>query len=342
MEGIAWLNISEKFDKYRSLFKTLKACMKQFCPLCSNQDIMVEETIKTRDIVYLYKWKINFDVSYLFKSKYIKLLKCHHCSFLFFDPFIPGDEKFYTFLQKDKDYYLDKKEEFLFAKKYINKNDKVLEIGCGKGAFKKIIDAEDYTGLDLCQNAQKLALENGVTILKETVQKHAVTNRNQYDVVCSFQVLEHIKEVQGFFESALICLKERGLLIISVPNNNSFLKFENNGIFNLPPHHYSRWSKMTFLKICTLTNLKVVNFHYDNLDEFHKRAFLKAVISNEIKKRIGYKSKSVDLSFGGFFIAGLSRILSELSQYGLSNKMLPIGHSITAVLKKKDTYYAEV
>ncbi len=32
-----------------------------------------------------------------------------------FDPFIPGDEKFYSFLQKDEDYYLDNKEEFLHS-----------------------------------------------------------------------------------------------------------------------------------------------------------------------------------------------------------------------------------
>ena len=313
----------------------MKVYMKICCPLCNGRDLSVEETIKIKDIVYLYKRKIKFDVSYLFNINSIELVKCHLCDFSFFDPFIPGDEKFYSFLQNDVNYYLDNKEEFLHAKKYIKEKDKVLDIGCGKGAFAKIIDTKYYTGLELSKNAQKIALENGISILRETVQDHAVENRNKYDVVCSFQVFEHIKEVREFLESALNCLKEEGLLIISVPNNNSLIQFVTNGIFNLPPHHFSRWSKKTFLKICTLTSLKVVNFHFENLTAFHKLAFLKAYISNEIKKKIGHRNKCVDLSIRGLIIAGVSRILAKYLQHGLSKKMLPVGHSITAVLRKK-------
>ena len=322
------------FDRMNYLAKPFKVSMKNFCPLCKNRDLTVEETIKTNDIIYLYKRKIKLDVSYLFNTDFIDLIKCHLCDFSFFDPFIPGDEKFYSFLQNIEDYYLDNKEEFLHAKKYIKKADNVLEIGCGKAAFARIIDSEYYTGLELSQNAQKLALDNGISILNETVQHHAVANRSKYDVVCSFQVFEHVKEISELFESALNCLKEQGLLIVSVPNNNSFLKFENNGILNLPPHHFSRWSKTTFLKICTLTSLKVVNFHFDNLTTFHKLAYLKALISNGIKKKIGHRTKCVDLSFKGFIIAGASSILSNLLQHGLSEEMMPIGHSVTAVLRK--------
>ena len=72
-------------------------------------------------------------------------------------PGIVGDEKFYNALQKFQWYYQEEKSEFKFAKEFIKPNDKVLDIGCGKGAFAKLITCKEYVGLDLSSKASEMA-----------------------------------------------------------------------------------------------------------------------------------------------------------------------------------------
>ena len=66
----------------------------------------------------------------------------------------------------------------------------------------------------------------------------------RFSFICSFQVLEHVYEVYGFLNSAIALLKNKGKLIIAVPNNNPyFLKHDKYHTLNLPPHHMGIWDE---------------------------------------------------------------------------------------------------
>jgi 2-polyprenyl-6-hydroxyphenyl methylase/3-demethylubiquinone-9 3-methyltransferase len=81
---------------------------------------------------------------------------------------------------------MDDEEEYQYVKKFIGPNDKVLEVGCGKGAFAKHIASKDYIGLDISQNAKEMAAKNGIKIENETIQDYALKHKEEFDVVVSF------------------------------------------------------------------------------------------------------------------------------------------------------------
>ena len=187
------------------------------CPLCQNKKVNVVEVIKKEDLIFLNKKLTKEDFSYLIE-KDLNLFECQVCKLKFFAPMIVGDEKFYNTLQKYDWYYSDVKKEFDVAKKYIQTNDKVLEVGSGKGNFAKYLRLNDYIGLDFSKEAKQLALNNGIKIENETIEDFSKIHTEEFDVVASFQVLEHVKNPTEFIESMLNALKKRGKLIIAVPN----------------------------------------------------------------------------------------------------------------------------
>lgn len=196
----------------------------KFCILCESDRIRKVTQIDRHDIIKLYRKALGLGVEGIIISD-IVFYECYNCGLKFFNPPYIGNEYFYNNLQKFEWYYLKDKYEFHYAKKYIDRNDKVLDIGCGRGDFAKVIGILDrYTGLELSSIASKLALQSGINVINETLEEHAIKNQEKYDVVCSFQVLEHVSNPRQFIQSMLDCLKIGGVMIMSLPSNDSFFE----------------------------------------------------------------------------------------------------------------------
>ena len=260
------------------------------CPLCKNKSITELEVINKNELSILYKKLTGIDFSYLLKED-LKYCECDKCKLRFYNPMITGDEKFYNALQKFDWYYMDEKEEYLYAKNYIKSSDKVLEVGSGKGAFAKHLTTKDYIGLDFSENAKKMAAENGITIENEMIQDYSDKYPNSFDVVVSFQVLEHVSDSKGFIEAKIKALKQGGKMVIAVPSEDSFLKYVSNNIMNMPPHHVTRWSDETLKFIAKEYNLDLIDIYHEKVQDVHKLYFLNTLIQNSFMN-----SKSVDIS----------------------------------------------
>jgi len=298
------------------------------CPLCENTNIKKLETVKKDDLVQLYKRMTGIDFGYLVNQD-INYCECQKCKLRYFDPLITGDEKFYNALQKFEWYYMDEKEEYVYAKEYIKATDKVLEVGSGKGAFAKHIPTKDYIGLEFSENAKKIAEKNGIIIENEMVQDYAEKHPNSFDVVVSFQVLEHVSDSKSFIEAKIKALKSGGRMIIAVPSEDSFLKYVTNGILNMPPHHVTRWSDETLEFIAQKYDLEVEAIYHEKVQEVHKNAFLNTFFRNAI-----VSNRLIDMSFKNKFIFKGCSLLSRLFFKGLKDKMLPNGHTVLVVYTK--------
>ena len=298
------------------------------CPLCLNESIKELEVINRLELIKLYKNLTNIDFSYLLNQD-LKYCECENCKLRFYDPLITGDEKFYNSLQKFDWYYMDEKDEYLEAKKYINSTDKVLEVGSGKGAFAKHLTSKDYIGLDFSENAKKMAAKNGITIENEMIQDYAQKHPNSFDVVVSFQVLEHVSDPKGFIEAKIRALKQGGKMIIAVPSEDSFLKYVSNNILNMPPHHVTRWSDETLKFIAKEYSLDLIDVYHENLQDVHKLYFLNTLIQNSFMS-----SKLIDISIVRKIIFKFFSLFSRLFARGLKDKMLPNGHNVLAIYKK--------
>jgi len=185
----------------------------------------------------------------------VELYECNDTGYRFYSPEnIFGDGQFYADLQAKEggEYYPHKKWEHRFAAARINASQKVLEVGAGDGFFLDMLRQKGIAGLGLELNDQAIAAgrAKGLDLRNEMIQDHAAQHPGAYDVVCCFQVLEHIYDVKGFLEACIKALKKGGKLIIGVPNNNPYLfKHDQWHTLNLPPHHAGLWSKNAFLQL---------------------------------------------------------------------------------------------
>lgn len=306
------------------------------CPISQSSQISLIEKIKISDLLHLYHQMLGSDISAEFDD--LEELGFYHCpesDLRFFDPVVTGSEHFYEQLQAFDWYYLDDKPEFDYARQFVRSSDSVLEIGCGKGAFAQKISAQQYIGLELSTQAQELALSSNVKVLKQSIQSHATNHTGEYDVVCAFQVLEHIGDIHSFIQSSLQCLKPGGLLIYSVPSADSFVALARNNILNLPPHHISWWSDQSLAYVGQKFQLKIMDIHHDKLADIHRKWYISTVLFESFCRNFGLQFSLLERSLLYRVLAKLSRIGSPFLEKGLLDiRMLPNGHSVTVVYQK--------
>lgn len=242
------------------------------CPLCESSHSDIVENIKKEDLIFLYKRAFGVDVSKLIDCD-IRYIHCQDCDLLFFvddtGQMPTGDDGFYNAFNKFPWYYMAEKKEYQYAKNLIKTSDKVLEVGCGKAAFAKLIPTKDYTGLEFSTDAKKLAAKSGIHIENISIEEYAKKHPHSFDVVCSFQVLEHVSKPRDFITSKLEALRGGGHMIIAVPSEESFLKDCVNGILNMPPHHVSRFSDKTLQNIAKIFDIKLVDIYHENIQPEH-------------------------------------------------------------------------
>lgn len=203
--------------------------MNVISPITGKDNVKYIKSIETKGIIEIYKKILNsIDPTHLFNGiEEIKIFECKETKYRFYWPFnLTGDDDYYAKLGLLDWYYKTWKIEYEFALKHISNGDKVLEVGAAKGDFIKKLKEDlgaQVVGLELNSKADEYSKLNGVPIYNVTIQDYAKTHKDEFDVVCSFQVLEHISEVKSFLEAKVDCLKKGGKLIISVPNNDSFI-----------------------------------------------------------------------------------------------------------------------
>jgi hypothetical protein len=73
----------------------------------------------------------------------------------------------------------------------------------------------------------------------------------------------------------LALLKPGGKMICGVPNQESFLKHQDN-LLNLPPHHMLHWSEASFRALEKIFPVKLERVLFEPLTEYHVVLYLNA------------------------------------------------------------------
>ena len=267
-------------------------------PVTGSYNTKVIKWYTVDHFVNLYKTSIDIDVSRFFKNcERVGYVKCLDTNYKFFYPNnILGDDLFYEELQKFEWYYHAEKWEFEEALNYIKVDDKVLEIGAGNGSFlnKLANKKENIEALEFNKSAIESLNNQGYKVYKETIENYSIKHDKQYDVLVTFQVLEHVADVKSFLEGAIKVLKKGGNLIISVPNDSAWiLRFDPNLSVNYPPHHMGHLNEEFFINMQQHFSVKLLNVMFEPLSiEQYSRYY--RVLAVHIRTKFGFFGKALD------------------------------------------------
>lgn len=306
------------------------------CPLSKSNNATLLERIPLADLDALYTRLYGAPIARLYPGRStIDMWQSNESDLIWFDPLVPGDESFYNALQSRDWYYVDHKHEFDVAARFISKDDKVLEVGSGKGNFGRFLKSEGYVGLDFSTKAKEMAAKNGIDVRNETVQLHADAHAGAYDVSCAFQVLEHVPDVFEFLEAMVKALKPGGKLIIAVPSEASYISKANNLALNLPPHHMSRYTDQALKNVCNYLPVDLLTLEHDPLQPQHYFDYPYQITMEALRKLLGFGYKSIDNSFLNKLLRIPATLIAKLLQRGFFTGNTPIGHTVLAVYVKR-------
>jgi 2-polyprenyl-3-methyl-5-hydroxy-6-metoxy-1,4-benzoquinol methylase len=226
------------------------------------------------------KVKMSKEVCYNCKSSHVfvyhegtrddpsrRVLKCRECELVFLDN-IPSQESLNEYYKEEyrkkfnsdanknvaedpEDNFSNKlpihQERFKRLKHLFQKNQSVLEIGCGAGAFLNVIKdhVKKCSGVDLNERYVQFMREK-LDLTGKVYSQHVekVQFQEKFDVICLFHVFEHIADPIAFLRHLHELLTESGFLIIEVPHVNDALvsiyesaAFKRN-YFNSPHLYY--------------------------------------------------------------------------------------------------------
>lgn len=240
------------------------------CGLCGKGVERVVGTALVEDVVRAYAEALRVDVTADFAGAAdpeLKLLECQACGLRQYTPAVAGSGAFYDALQKHGWYYASERPEYGEALRLVGPGDRLLEIGCGRGVFGQRVRSRSYLGIELSDDARRAAAASGLAVVGDRLEDYAAAHPGEHDVVASFQVLEHVPAPRRFLEDAVHCLRPGGLLVLSVPNEDSYLRFAQNQLLNMPPHHQTRWSRRAVESIGSLLGLRLLGLWQQPAEE---------------------------------------------------------------------------
>ncbi len=207
-----------------------------------------------------------------------------------------------------------------------DKNNLILNVGCGTGTEMDILQHfGNITGIDNSPETIKIVKQKYDVILGD-IEKIQL-NRNYYDCICAFDVLEHLNEDKLVLEKIFQALKPNGYFIFTVPAFNFLF-----GPHDIALDHKRRYSKNEIILKLNNANFTIISIGYWNTFLF-PIAFLlritKKFISIFFKIKASSESKSINKHLNNFFYY----ILNFENKFIFSKK--PFGLSIYGITKKE-------
>ena len=142
------------------------------------------------------------------------------------------------------------------------KSGKVLDIGCGNGAFLK--EAQDRgfegVGIEFDSKSAEVCARKGLREIfggtLDAFRSGRADLAGTFDAVTFFEVLEHQDDLSGFIDAVRWALRRGGYIALSVPNRARLSNFGIKALARLvaaeklhslsthdfPPHHFTWWS----------------------------------------------------------------------------------------------------
>jgi 2-polyprenyl-3-methyl-5-hydroxy-6-metoxy-1,4-benzoquinol methylase len=185
------------------------------------------------------------------------LTKCASCGFVFCKP-IPTQEELNAVYEGygRNDYLSDLTiqayERVLDSFEPFRKTNRLIDVGCGIGYFLEVAKRRGWEvyGTEFTEEAVNICEEKGVN-MKLGVLNPSDYESGSFDVVTSFEVIEHINDPRIELANFHKLLRQGGLVYCTTPNFNAVERFMLKSDWNILgyPEHLSYYSPSTLKKV---------------------------------------------------------------------------------------------
>jgi SAM-dependent methyltransferase len=197
------------------------------CPMCGsrNLDPRFKVRLITGDPLHAYAIELGLSVA--------TIVACRGCSFLFKNtrPSSAYLDKLYSelsveYLESTGEDNQEFREDFRVARRLLQttfpKGGSILDVGCASGSFLESLGQNwDRYGVELFHLAvERSRARPGLDIHEGTI-KSAGFAGGAFDVVCSFDVIEHLHNPLEIFDEARRVLKPGGLLLLGTGDSDA-------------------------------------------------------------------------------------------------------------------------
>lgn len=217
--------------------------------------------------------------------------------------------------------------EFNFPK---NSGNKILNVGCGTGSDLKILKQfGEITAMDFNEKVLNQIKEEGIKKIHVDIEKNEL-EKNYYDAICCFDVLEHIENDQKTLNKIYGSLKPGGILFLTVPAFK-FLFSSHDIALN----HKRRYSKKGISKKMETAGFKKIELFYWNFIFFLPIAILrifKKIFFIKLFKNKNHVSEAKPLN--KYLNQVIYYILNLENKKYFPRRFVPFGLTICVVAKK--------
>ena len=149
----------------------------------------------------------------------------------------------------------------------LNKNTRILDVGCGNGrnflyplaeiGFTNLLGIDPFIPNDI-------DYDNGLKVAAQSIDDVSGT----WDVITYHHAFEHLPDPQHHLEILHGLLSEKGVLIIRIPTASSFAweHFRENWVQLDAPRHFFLHTRESMSRIATEAGLDLFNVEYDSTD----------------------------------------------------------------------------
>ena len=194
------------------------------------------------------------------------LCQCKDCGFVFSKQIPTENELVEHYNRYSRNDYLSpltikRYNELLDQFEKYRRNNKLLDVGCGVGYFLDEAQKRGWEvyGTEFTDDAFKICKEKNINMSKGVLDPKNY-ELEAFDVITSFEVIEHINNPIDEISKMKMILRDEGIIYVTTPNFNSLLRYKLKSNYNVItfPEHLSYYTPKTLARLFITNSFKKV------------------------------------------------------------------------------------